>query len=72
MEKLTPNSLFSSSSVPAIDQWSAPAHAIEAVLTHVRTTAAGSRFPRRLGPPQLMATASDSGEMPVEDGIDAG
>ena len=42
MEKLTPNPLFSSSSVPAIDQWSSPAHAIEAVLTHVRTTAAGA------------------------------
>jgi len=43
MEKLTPNPLFSSSSsVPAIDQWSAPARAIEAVLTHARTTAAGA------------------------------
>lgn len=43
MEHITPNSpsdaLFFP---PTVDQWSAPAHAIANVLTHVRTTGRGS------------------------------
>jgi len=43
MEHTTPNTPSDATFLsPAVDQWSAPEHAIANVLAHVRTTGAGS------------------------------